>query len=275
MAEIEKNWYVLRTISGKESNVKEYIELDMKNHGYEQYVTQVLIPTENVIKTTATNKRVEQKRNLLPGYVLVEAALVGEIPHMLRNTPGVLGFIGGMDKPSPVRQSELNRMLGVGSEEETSTMNVQTDFTVGETVKVADGPFSGFDGTIESVNADKQKLKVSVKIFGRVTPLELSFAQVSKEVRYTITYDENGHGSISGVTISGSEIDPQKTYKLATNDFMAKGGDGYEVLLNAVDKFNTSMLISNVVIDYAASLEDAITPSTDGRITVIGGTLPQ
>ncbi len=101
------------------------------------------------------------------------------------------------------------------------------------------------------------------------------FAQVSKEVRYTITYDENGHGSISGVTISGSEIDPQKTYKLATNDFMAKGGDGYEVLLNAVDKFNTSMLISNVVIDYAASLEDAITPSTDGRITVIGGTLPQ
>lgn len=181
MAEIEKNWYVLRTISGKESNVKEYIELDMKNHGYEQYVTQVLIPTENVIKTTVTNKRVEQKRNLLPGYVLVEAALVGEIPHMLRNTPGVLGFIGGMDKPSPVRQSELNRMLGVGAEEET-TVAVQTDFTVGETVKVADGPFSGFDGTIESVNTDKQKLKVSVKIFGRVTPLELSFAQVSKDI---------------------------------------------------------------------------------------------
>ena len=182
MAEIEKNWYVLRTISGKESNVKEYIELDMKNHGYEQYVTQVLIPTENVIKTTAANKRVEQKRNLLPGYVLVEAALVGEIPHMLRNTPGVLGFIGGMDKPSPVRQTELNRMLGVGSENDTANITVQTDFMVGETVKVADGPFSGFDGTIESVNTDKQKLKVSVKIFGRVTPLELSFAQVSRDI---------------------------------------------------------------------------------------------
>ncbi len=174
MAEIEKNWYVLRTISGKEANVKEYIELDMKNHGYEQFVSQVLIPTENVIKTTATNKRVEQKRNLLPGYVLVEAALVGEIPHMLRNTPGVLGFIGGMDKPSPVRQAELNRMLGIGVEAETAAMNVQTDFTV--------GPFSGFDGTIESVNTDKQKLKVSVKIFGRVTPLELSFSQVSKDM---------------------------------------------------------------------------------------------
>ena len=182
MAEIEKNWYVLRTISGKEANVKEYIELDMKNHGYEQFVSQVLIPTENVIRTTATNKRVEQKRNLLPGYVLVEAALVGEIPHMLRNTPGVLGFIGGMDKPSPVRQAELNRMLGIGVEAETAAMNVQTDFTVGESVKVADGPFSGFDGTIESVNSDKQKLKVSVKIFGRVTPLELSFSQVSKDM---------------------------------------------------------------------------------------------
>ena len=182
MAEIEKKWYVLRAISGKESTVKEYIELDMKNHGYEQYVSQVLIPTENVIKTTAANKRVEQKRNLLPGYVLVEAALVGEIPHMLRNTPGVLGFIGGMDNPSPIRQSELNRMLGVGEENEAAAIATQIDFHVGESVKVADGPFSGFDGTIEEVNADKQKLKVSVKIFGRVTPLELNFAQVSKEL---------------------------------------------------------------------------------------------
>jgi len=183
MAEIEKKWYVLRAISGKEANVKEYIELDMKNHGYQQYVTQVLIPTENVIKTTAANKRVEQKRNLLPGYVLVEAALVGEIPHMLRNTPGVLGFLGGMDKPTPVRQNELNRMLGIGEEKDMSQiLAAQVDYMVGEAVKVTDGPFSGFDGTIEEVNADKQKLKVSVKIFGRVTPLELSFAQVSKEM---------------------------------------------------------------------------------------------
>ena len=183
MAEIEKKWYVLRAISGKEANVKEYIELDMKNHGYEQYVSQVLIPTENVIKTTAANRRVEQKRNLLPGYVLVEAALVGEIPHMLRNTPGVLGFLGGMDNPSPIRQAELNRMLGVGEENERPQIPIaQVDFKVGEAVKVADGPFSGFDGTIEEVNIDKQKLKVSVKIFGRVTPLELNFSQVTKEM---------------------------------------------------------------------------------------------
>lgn len=185
MAEIEKKWYVLRAISGKESNVKEYIELDMKNHGYEQYVTQVLIPTENVIKTTPTNKKVEQKRNLLPGYVLVEAALVNEIPHMLRNTPGVLGFLGGTDKPTPIRKAELNRMLGIGQQDQphiTESITTAVSFMIGESVKVADGPFSGFDGIIEEVNNEKQKLKVSVKIFGRVTPLELGFGQVTKEL---------------------------------------------------------------------------------------------
>ena len=176
-------WYVLKAISGKEASVKEYIELDMKNHGYEDRVAQVLIPQENIIKVGANNKRIPAKRNLLPGYVLVEAALDGEITHMLRNTPNVLGFLGGTDKPSPVRQAEVNRMLGLGeSEEGCADAVVNVDFLVGESVKVNDGPFTGFDGIIEEVNADKQKLKVSVKIFGRVTPLELSFAQVSKEL---------------------------------------------------------------------------------------------
>ena len=177
-------WYVLKAISGKEASVKEYIDLDMKNHGYEDRVTQVLIPQENVIKVGANNKRVPVKRNLLPGYVLVEATLDGEITHMLRNTPNVLGFLGGTDKPSPVRQAEVNRMLGLGTEEDTEIVEsvVNVDFLVGESVKVNDGPFTGFDGIVEEVNADKQKLKVSVKIFGRVTPLELSFAQVSKEL---------------------------------------------------------------------------------------------
>lgn len=181
MAEIAKKWYVLRAISGKEGNVKEYIELDMKNHGYGEYVSQVLIPTENVVKVQ-NNKRVAQKRNLLPGYVLVEAALVGEIPHMLRNTPGVLGFLGGMDKPTPIRQAEVNRMLGINVEtEELVEPQVKIDFLVGESVKVIDGPFNSFNGIIEEVNAEKQKLKVAVKIFGRVTPLELDYTQVSKE----------------------------------------------------------------------------------------------
>ncbi len=180
MANIEKHWYVLRSISGKEAKVKEYIELDMKNHGYENYVSQVLIPTEKRI-SIQNNKRKEKETNLLPGYVLVEAALIGEIPHMLRNTPGVLGFLGGMEKPSPIRQAEVNRLLGIGEEEETVAEVVETDYMVGEAVKVTDGPFNGFDGVIEEVNGEKKKLKVSVKIFGRVTPLELSFGQVVKE----------------------------------------------------------------------------------------------
>ena len=147
MADEQKKWYVLRAISGKEQNVKEYIELDMKNHGYQEYVSQVLIPQENVVKVQ-NNKRVEQKRNLLPGYVLVEANLFGEIPHMLRNTPGVLGFLGGTDKPIPLRKKEVERMLGVDEvSEETSVVQTPlVDFLVGEAVKVTDGAFEGFDG---------------------------------------------------------------------------------------------------------------------------------
>ena len=177
-------WYVLKAISGKEASVKEYIELDMKNHGYEARVSQVLIPQENVIKVSANNKRIPVKRNLLPGYVLVEASLDGEITHMLRNTPNVLGFLGGTDKPSPVRQAEVNRMLGLGAENEADAAEpvLNVDYLVGESVKVNEGPFTGFDGVIEEVNTEKQKLKVSVKIFGRVTPLELNFMQVSKEL---------------------------------------------------------------------------------------------
>lgn len=175
----ELHWYVLKAISGKESKVKEYIELDMKNHGYEKYVPQVLIPVKHV-EQLVRNKRVIKEVNILPGYVLVEAALVGEIPHMLRNTPGVLGFLGGTDMPTPLRQAEINRMLGVDDVTEVNNSTVQLEFTEGESVKVTDGPFTGFNGTIEEVNAEKQKLKVSVKIFGRVTPLELGFDQVEK-----------------------------------------------------------------------------------------------
>lgn len=175
----ELHWYVLKAISGKESKVKEYIELDMKNHGYEKYVPQVLIPVKHV-EQLVRNKRVIKEVNILPGYVLVEAALVGEIPHMLRNTPGVLGFLGGTDMPTPLRQAEINRMLGVDDVTEVNNSAVQLEFTEGESVKVTDGPFTGFNGTIEEVNTEKQKLKVSVKIFGRVTPLELSFDQVEK-----------------------------------------------------------------------------------------------
>ena len=176
----EKHWYVLKAISGKETKVKEYIELDMKNHGYEKFVPQVLIPIKRV-EQLVRNKRVIKEVNMLPGYVLVEASLVGEIPHMLRNTPGVLGFLGGTDKPTPLRQAEINRMLGVDVEDDEIPHVLEVQFMEGESVKVTDGPFTGFNGIVENVDSDKQKLKVSVKIFGRTTPLELSFGQVEKE----------------------------------------------------------------------------------------------
>jgi transcriptional antiterminator NusG len=178
--EVKTNWYVLKAISGKETKVKDYIELDMKNHHYEHLVPQVLIPIKRV-EQMVRNKRVVKELNMLPGYVLVEAALNAEIAHMLRNTPGVLGFLGGTDNPTPLRQAEINRMLGVDLGTEEAPQVIEVQYLEGESVKVTDGPFSGFNGIIENIDTDKQKLKVSVKIFGRTTPLELSFGQVEKE----------------------------------------------------------------------------------------------
>ncbi|MCQ2093685.1 MAG: transcription termination/antitermination protein NusG [Bacteroidaceae bacterium] len=180
MAEVTKKWYVLKVISGHEQRVKDYIELDMKNHGYEKFVSQVLVPTKKV-EVMVRNKKTVRDANLLPGYVLVEAALVGEIPHMLRFTPDVLGFLGGDNKPCPMRPNEINRLLGVDVDEKEEQVETLVDYIEGESVKVTDGPFSGFNGVIEEINVEKKKLKVSVKIFGRVTPLELGFGQVVKE----------------------------------------------------------------------------------------------
>ena len=180
MAEIEKKWYVLRAISGKEAKVKEYLEADLKNSDLGEYVSQVLIPTEKVYQVR-NGKKIVKERSYLPGYVLVEAALVGEVAHPLRNTPNVIGFLGGSEKPVPLRQSEVNRILGTVDELQETGEELNIPYVVGETVKVTFGPFSGFSGIIEEVNSEKKKLKVMVKIFGRKTPLELGFMQVEKE----------------------------------------------------------------------------------------------
>ena len=179
MSEIEKKWYVLRAISGKETKVKEYLEADIKNSDLGDYVSQVLIPTEKVYQVR-NGKKIVKERSYLPGYVLVEAALVGEVAHHLRNTPNVIGFLGGSEKPVPLRQSEVNRILGTVDELQDAGEELNIPYVVGETVKVNYGPFSGFSGIIEEVNTEKKKLKVMVKIFGRKTPLELGFMQVEK-----------------------------------------------------------------------------------------------
>lgn len=182
MSEIEKKWYVIRAIGGKEKKVKEYIESEISHLNLQDYISQVLIPQEKVYQIR-NGKKISKERNYLPGYVLIEAALVGEIPHIIKGITNVIGFLGAEKggEPLPMRQSEVNRILGKADELDAKEEEYETPYFVGESVKVIDGPFNNFNGLIEEVNAEKKKLKVMVKIFGRKTPVELSFMQVEKE----------------------------------------------------------------------------------------------
>lgn len=175
-------WYVVRAVSGKEKKVQDFIELEISRHGLSDYVAQVLIPTEKVIQVR-NGKKITKERSYFPGYVLIEAALVGEVEHIIKNVTNVIGFLGaekGGD-PVPLRQSEVNRILGKVDELEEGMGEMIVPFTVGETIKVVDGPFNNFNGVIEDINEEKKKLKVMVKIFGRKTPVELNYMQVEKE----------------------------------------------------------------------------------------------
>lgn len=180
MGEQVKKWYVVRAVSGKEKKVKEYLESEINRLNLQDYISQILIPTEKIYQVRK-GKKISKERNYFPGYVLIEAALVGEIPHIIRNIPNVLGFLGSGNEPSPIRASEVKRILGKVDELAEQGEGINVPFIVGETVKVIDGPFNSFSGVIEEINEDKKKLKVMVKIFGRKTPLELNFMQVEKE----------------------------------------------------------------------------------------------
>jgi transcriptional antiterminator NusG len=177
-----KKWYVVRAISGQENKVKGYIESEIGHMNMTDLVNQVLVPTEKVFQIR-NGKKVSKERNYYPGYIMIEAELTGEVVHTIKNIPGVIGFLGEVKggDPVPLRQSEVNRMLGKVDELAESDEQFNIPFVVGETVKVIDGPFNGFNGTIEKINEEKRKLEVMVKIFGRKTPLELSFMQVEKE----------------------------------------------------------------------------------------------
>lgn len=179
---LEKKWYVVRAIGGKEKKVKEYIENEISRLKLQDYIDQVLIPTEKVY-SIRNGKKVSKERNYFPGYILIEASLVGEIPHIIKGVPDVIGFLGETKggEPLPMRQREVNKILGkvdeLSEKEESNTI----PYFEGEVVKVIDGPFSNFSGIIEKVNNEKKKLQVMVKIFGRKTPIELGFMQVEKE----------------------------------------------------------------------------------------------
>ena len=176
-----KKWYVVRAVSGQENKIKSYIESDIARLGLSDFVEEVLVPTEKVIQIR-NGKKVNKERNYFPGYIMIKANLSGEVPHIIRSITNVIGFLGETKggEPVPLRKAEVNRMLGKVDELSVQSENVVIPFTIGETIKVIDGPFNGFNGNIEKVNEEKRKLEVMVKIFGRKTPLELSYMQVEK-----------------------------------------------------------------------------------------------
>jgi transcription termination/antitermination protein NusG len=182
----ELNWYVIRAVSGQEKKVKSYLENEIVRQKLQDYIPQVLIPSEKVYEMRNGKKRVRE-RNFFPGYVLISADLShGEAAHIITSIPGVIGFLGSNEKnatskkPVPLRQSEVNRILGKVDEIDEREEKLDTPFIVGETVKVMDGPFNGFTGSVEEVFEERKKLNVMVKIFGRNTPVELNYMQVEK-----------------------------------------------------------------------------------------------
>ena len=178
---LEKKWYVVRAVSGQENKISGYIQTEIERQGLSDYLDEVLVPTEKVVQTR-NGKKIQKERTYFPGYIMIKANLGGEMVHVIRSITNVIGFLGetkGGD-PVPLRKSEVNRMLGKVDELSLNADDVAIPFVLGETVKVVDGPFNGFNGTIEKINEEKRKLEVMVKIFGRRTPLELSYLQVEK-----------------------------------------------------------------------------------------------
>ena len=194
MSESSKKWYVLRAAGGKEKKAKEYLEKEIERCGLQDFVSQVLVPTEKVYRIR-DGKRICTERLFYPGYVLIEAELTGELQYIIRNeVPHMSGFLtekrdvkrdGGKVQeeklPIPLRDDEVKRILGEQDEMASTEAETVIDYHVGDAVKITDGPFNGFDGTVDEIVEDRSKLKVMVMIFGRKTLLELNFTQVTKE----------------------------------------------------------------------------------------------
>ncbi len=177
----EKKWYVVRAVSGQEAKIKDYIASEISRLGYDLYLEDILVPTEKVVQIR-NGKKTNKEKVYFPGYIMVKADLIGEIIHIIKSVTNVIGFLGETKggEPIPLRKNEVNRMLGKVDELALTEEHSSIPYVTGETVKVIDGPFNGFVGTIDNVNEDKRKLQVIVKIFGRKTPLELSYMQVEK-----------------------------------------------------------------------------------------------
>lgn len=177
----ETKWYVIRVVSGKERKVKEYLDKEVKINKWEHAVVQVLCPVEKIFKVQ-NGKKVLREKTLYPGYILLEAfdgKLTDDIAHGIKGITGVIHFLG-KENPTALRKSEVNKMFGKMDEVSEQGIAYADPYIVGETVKIIDGPFNDFNGTVEEVNDEKKKLKVVVKIFGRATPVELNYSQVEK-----------------------------------------------------------------------------------------------
>lgn len=171
-------WYVIHTQTGFEGRVKSHLETRAGAAGLKQYISQVLIPTERVSEVKAGKKKISE-RKFFPGYILVEMVLNDESWYLVRNTPGITGFVGSGHRPIPLKETDIEGILRQ-QEEKTSKPKPKVDFASGESVRVKEGAFANFNGVIEEVNANKGKLKVMVTIFGRATPVELEYWQVEK-----------------------------------------------------------------------------------------------
>jgi transcriptional antiterminator NusG len=184
----ELKWYVLRAVAGQEKKIKSYLENEIIRQNLSEHITQIIIPSEKVYEIRNGKKRVRD-RNTLPGYIIISADLSnGEVTHVVTSIPGVIGFLGNgaaagavAKTPVPLRQSEVNRILGKLDEASEQGEKLETPFIVGESVMVMDGPFKSFKGTVEEIFEERKKLKVMVKIFGRNTPVELSYMEVEKQ----------------------------------------------------------------------------------------------
>ena len=182
MTEVSNSkWYVIRAVSGQEAKIKDYIVSEIERLGFSKKLEDILVPTEKIVQIR-NGKKISKERTYFPGYIMIKADLTGELPHVIKSVTNVIGFLGetkGGD-PVPLRSAEVNRMLGKVDELSLSTEQINIPYVEGENIKVIDGPFNGFTGAIEKINEEKRKLEVMVKIFGRKTPLELSYMQVEK-----------------------------------------------------------------------------------------------
>ena len=173
------DWFTLRVISGKEKKIKEAILYDVSTAGMEDRISEILVPSENIVEMKDGKKKIKEKV-FFPGYVLVQMTDSKEARHIIENMDGVISFVGPNGDPQALKEDEITRILGEVHGREGKEI-VVAPYKVGDSVKVIDGPFADFNGYVNEVNEEKQKVKVSVSIFGRSTPVELDFLQVEIE----------------------------------------------------------------------------------------------